>query len=137
VPPRAAKRSPLTPAQEAAAISRRKAIYETIYPETKHGAIGGGHDQSRQFGDSEKADRFTAATASATGKPERSIQRAAERGAKLGSDLQAVAHTSLDKGVETWAQILRLRSQPGRTREKIKTTICRFVLRPQMRRLGT
>ncbi len=36
-----------------------------------HGAIGGGHDQSRQLGDSGKADRFTASTAKAIGQSER------------------------------------------------------------------
>ena len=47
-------RENLTPAQEAAAIKRRKEIYEALHPETKRGAIGGGH-QSRQIGDTVKA----------------------------------------------------------------------------------
>jgi ParB family chromosome partitioning protein len=34
-------RSPLTPAQEASAIFRRKAIYEELHPETKAGAFKG------------------------------------------------------------------------------------------------
>lgn len=71
-----------------------------FFPETKHGAIGGGHDQSRQVGDSAKSDRFTASTAAATGKSERAVQRDAERGDALGDDLAAIAGTSLDKGVE-------------------------------------
>jgi hypothetical protein len=70
-----------------------------FFPETKHGAIGGGHDQSRQVGDSAKSDRFTASTAAATGS-ERAVQPDAERGDALGEDLAAIAGTSLDKGVE-------------------------------------
>ena len=46
------------------------------------------------------SDRFTAATADATGKDERTIRRAAARGEALGDDLGAVTETSLDKGVE-------------------------------------
>ena len=94
-------RENLTPAQEAKAIARRKEIYEALNPETKRGAVGGGHDQSRQIGDSEKAARFTKTTAKATGRPERNIQRAARRGGKIGpQQLDRLAGTSLDKGVE-------------------------------------
>ena len=46
------------------------------------------------------ADRFTAATADATGKAERTVRLAAARGEALGDDLGAVTGTSLDKGVE-------------------------------------
>ena len=52
------RRKDLSPAERAQWTADRKAIYETLHPETKHGAIGGGHDQSRQVGDS--AERFTA-----------------------------------------------------------------------------
>ena len=87
-------RENLTPAQEAAAIKRRKEIYEALHPETKRGA-------SRQIGDTVKATRFTETTAKLTGKPERNIQRAARRGAKIGpKQLDLLAGTSLDKGVE-------------------------------------
>ena len=47
-----------------------------------------------------RAERFTAATAEATGKDERTVRRAAARGEAPGDDLAAVAGTSLDKGVE-------------------------------------
>jgi hypothetical protein len=90
-------RSPLTPAEEADAVARRKAIYETIHPETKHGAAGA---NARWNATENSAVAFTSATAEATGKSERAVRMAAARGAKLGSDLKAIAGTSLDKGVE-------------------------------------
>lgn len=90
-------RTSLTPAQEAEAIFRRKAIYEELHPETKHGAIGNGRVDNLA---TLKAERFTAATSQATGKDERTIRRAAARGEALGDDLDAIAGTSLDKGVE-------------------------------------
>ena len=43
------------------------------------------------------------ATAEATGKYRRPVERAAARGEALGDDLAAVAGTSLDKGVEVGA----------------------------------
>ena len=90
-------RSNLSPAEEASAISRRKAIYEELHPETKHG----GDRKSDQFANlAKRNDRFTEATAAATGKAERNIQRAAARADALGDDLKAVQGTSLDKGVE-------------------------------------
>jgi hypothetical protein len=33
-------------------LKRRKDAYEALHPETKNGATGGGHDQSRQLGHS-------------------------------------------------------------------------------------
>lgn len=95
-------RNELGPADRASAIARRKAIYEALHPETRHGAIGGNREQSRQVGDSApKAERFTKATADATGSSERTVQREAERGEKIGEEaLRKVAGTSLDKGEE-------------------------------------
>jgi hypothetical protein len=91
-------RSELSPAERAAAMARRKAIYEQLHPETKHGAIGGGHSKA---GTGEKAQRFTKATADATGRSERAVQLDAARGETLGQEtLAKVAHTSLDKGAE-------------------------------------
>jgi ParB-like chromosome segregation protein Spo0J len=55
----------------------------------------------RQLGDESGALRFTQATAEATGASERTIQREAERGEKIGEEvLRKVAGTSLDKGEE-------------------------------------
>jgi hypothetical protein len=88
-------RANLTSAQEASAVFRRKAIYETIHPETKHG----GDRKSDQVANS--ATRFTQATSDATGKAERTIRQAAARGEAIGeAALAAIAGTSLDKGVE-------------------------------------
>jgi hypothetical protein len=47
-----------------------------------------------------RSERFTSATADATGRDERTVRRAAARGEALGDDLGAVTGTSLDKGVE-------------------------------------
>jgi ParB-like chromosome segregation protein Spo0J len=91
-------RNDLSPAERSAAVARRKAIYETLHPETKHGAIGKGHELPKGAA---KADRFSAATAAATGRSERAIQLDAQRGEVLGQEtLAKVAHTSLDKGAE-------------------------------------
>ena len=90
----------LTPAQEAAAISRRKAIYEELHPETKQ-HVAGAHAANRVMGrDASDNLSFASETSKATGKDKRSIERAAARGAALGDDLSDIAGTSLDKGVE-------------------------------------
>jgi ParB family transcriptional regulator, chromosome partitioning protein len=91
-------RNDLSPAERSAAVARRKAIYETLHPETKHGAIGRGHKLPNG---SARVDRFSAATAAATGRSERAVQLDAQRGEALGAEVLArVAHTSLDKGAE-------------------------------------
>jgi ParB family transcriptional regulator, chromosome partitioning protein len=90
-------RRTLTAAQRASLIARRKAVYEEVHPETKHG--GARRGLSCQLGHL-KPDRFTAVTAAKTGKPERTIRRDAARGKALGPDLDRIAGTSLDKGSE-------------------------------------
>jgi hypothetical protein len=83
--------------KEAEAVFRRKAIYEELHPETKHG----GDRKSDQVANlATCSDRFTIETAAATGKAERTIQRAANRGKALGKDLSDITGTSLDKGSE-------------------------------------
>jgi ParB family transcriptional regulator, chromosome partitioning protein len=89
-------RANLTRAQEASALIRRKVIYEELHPQTKHGANAGPSGQFVHTGNAS----FVTATAAATGKSERSIRRAAARGAALGDDLDSIAGTSLDSGVE-------------------------------------
>jgi len=94
-------RSELSPAEEAAHIARRKAIYEEIHPETKH---GGNQSPSGKFFHTDKAS-FVQETASASGKTDRAIRMAAARGRVLGSDINRIVGTSLDKGVEMDALI--------------------------------
>lgn len=84
----------LTPAQEAAAVFRRKFIYEQLHPETKAEA-----NASNARKTSDKLS-FVPATADATGTDKRTIERAAARGEGLADDLNDIAGTSLDKGVE-------------------------------------
>jgi hypothetical protein len=86
----------LTSAQEAAAVTRRKAIYLELYPETAAGAAGG----HAKHGSASDNLSFAESTAGATGKDRRTIERAAARGEALGDDLNDIAGTSLDKGVE-------------------------------------
>lgn len=68
-----------------------------IYPDTKAEAFKGNRHTGVLVSDNLS---FASATADATGKDRRSIERAAARGAALGDDLSAIAGTSLDKGVE-------------------------------------
>ncbi|WP_296708997.1 hypothetical protein [Rhodoblastus sp.] len=83
----------LTPAQEAGAISRRKAIYEELHPETKRGGNFGPNGQFVRTAE----ETFTSATADATGRTDRDVRRAAALGEALGDDLNDIAGTSLDK----------------------------------------
>lgn len=61
----------LTPAERAQQTARRKEIYEALHPETKNGAVGNGREKVRQNGEATLPDRFTRATAIATGQGER------------------------------------------------------------------
>jgi hypothetical protein len=94
-------RQDLTAAQEAAALARRKQIYQLLYPAVGH---GGDRKSNRQNGDLKskaKQKRFTKVTSEATGKPERSIQRAVRRGTRIGSkNLERIVKSSLDKPSE-------------------------------------
>lgn len=85
-------RAELTPAQRAAAIARRKQIWEALHPENSGNSfstIGPGRPKE-----------FAADTAKAAGMTKQSINQHLSRASVLGADLQAVAGTSLDKGVE-------------------------------------
>ena len=65
--------SELRPADRAVAITRRKAIYISLHPETQHGSLDGkerdskGRIQSAQNEHSGKADRFTKDIATSPG----------------------------------------------------------------------
>ena len=90
-------RASLSPAQETAAITRRKQVYEALHPETKAGVAGG---KARQ-GSASDTLSFTESTARATGKSKRTVERAAARGKAIGVDnLDKIAKTSLDKLAE-------------------------------------
>ena len=90
-------RKSLSPAQEAALTARRKAIYERLYPETRHGVAGG---KARHGATSDKLS-FAESQAKATGKTERTVQRATARAEALGHEtLTALQGTQLDKGDE-------------------------------------
>jgi N6-adenosine-specific RNA methylase IME4 len=105
-------RNDLSPAERAASIARRKAIYELLHPETVLGQNQ--HTRVRQVDKPSTdgvlpvgsavpvtADRFTRATSQLAGIGERTVQREARRGEVIGADaLTKVARTSLDKGDE-------------------------------------
>jgi hypothetical protein len=66
-----------------------------LHPETKHGG-----DRKSDQVDNLATRSFADATADATGKTDRAVRMAAARGEALGDDLNDIAGTSLDKGVE-------------------------------------
>jgi hypothetical protein len=76
----------LSPAESALFTQRRKSIYEAIHPETRNGATGNGREKVRQVGEATPPDRFTADTASRTGRSERKVQRDAQRGESVGGE---------------------------------------------------
>lgn len=82
------KRSELTAAQFAKALSRRKKLYESLHPETKKGAAGG----HAKHGSASDKMSFAGDTASKTGKSRRTI----ERDTALGNDLDERAVEILD-----------------------------------------
>lgn len=86
-------RAELTPAQRAAAIKRRKQIWEALHP----GAVSAQIAPKPQGG---RPTEFASETAGVSGESKSQINRHLSRAAALGDDLQAVAGTSLDKGVE-------------------------------------
>lgn len=101
------------------AIFRRKQIYEELHPETRHGA-----NQHTRGDCNLQTPSFVAATSEATGKDKSTVSRAAARGEALGRDLDAVAGTSLDKGVELDA----LAKMAARARAQSSTTFCAAIL---------
>ncbi len=87
-------RAELSPADRAKQTARRKTIYEELHPATKHGGVR--TEASRQLGD---LNRFSAETASVTGKSERVVQRDASRGEKIAPEaLDEVRGTPLARG---------------------------------------
>ncbi|MGY3588024.1 ParB/RepB/Spo0J family partition protein [Bradyrhizobium sp. USDA 4350] len=85
-------RRDLTPAQRAKLIAKRKAAYEAVHPETRH---GGARNKSKS-----QTLAFAADTAGRSGRSIASVKADATRAKRLGADLDRVAGTSLDKGAE-------------------------------------
>jgi hypothetical protein len=89
-------RAELSPADRARQTARRKAIYEELHPQTKHGGNAG--SPSGQFVQTDGRG-FAEATADATRRDPRSVRRDAERGAKVIDEvLDMVRSTKLDTG---------------------------------------
>ncbi len=84
-------RAELTASQRASAIKRRRQIWEALHPETATTCRGlGGRGKTE----------FASETAAVSGDGVRDIQRHLSRADALGDDLERIAGTSLDKGVE-------------------------------------
>lgn len=94
-------RTELNPVERAKHTTRRKAIYEEKYPETRPTSEGGEgrHKKTRRQLGEGVVERFTADTAAKSGKSERAVQRDAERGAKIADDvLDRINGTKLGTG---------------------------------------
>ncbi|MGV0879466.1 ParB N-terminal domain-containing protein [Martelella sp. FLE1502] len=94
-------RAELSASERASQTARRKAIYLELHPETAAhvaGAYGSNKAQGNAT-DNLSAASFSAETAKATGKDERTVRRDAERGEKVIPEVIAmIAGTKLDTG---------------------------------------
>jgi len=118
----------LSPSERAMFTHRRKDAYEAKHPAVRH---GGDRRASRQLGDLNAADRFTADTAAKTGRSERAIQRDATRGERVAEDvLAALAGTAEDTGAtldelvavpraEQQSQLAEMRARPAVAPERV------------------
>lgn len=109
-------RAELTAAQRASAIKRRKQIWEALHPDNQrfdsvYEALGmdgepGGKTLSTRNDDGTfvkgepKEKAFAASTAAVAGMTKQAINQHLSRAEALGDDLERIAGTSLDKGVE-------------------------------------
>jgi ParB family transcriptional regulator, chromosome partitioning protein len=69
-------RAELSPAERAAHVAARKAVYERLHPETKHG----GHRKSESRSQNANLKSFVADTAKKTGKHRATVARDVKRG---------------------------------------------------------
>ena len=92
-------RAELSPAERADHVGRRKALYEKLHPETKHGAAPGKAGGGKKAKGT-KLGSFAKATAKATGQSATKIKRDATRAKDLDKLLGRINGTSLDKGAE-------------------------------------
>lgn len=91
-------RAELSPSDRARQTARRKAIYEALHPETRHGANQ--HTRGVDKLSTPAAERFTANTARQTGQDERTVRRDVDRGEKVIDEvLDLIRGTSLDTGI--------------------------------------
>lgn len=100
----------LTPAKRAKLVKRRKAAYEAVHPETKHGKApqktgkGNGKGKAPKTKDLKSgslvAPAFSDDTARTTGRSKSSVESDVTRANALGDDLDRIEGTSLDKGTE-------------------------------------
>lgn len=125
----------LSASDRARFTKRRKDAYEALHPETKNGVNQ--HSSLRQVGEP-SADRFTADTAAKTGQSERSIQRDAERGAKIaGTVLDLIKGTPLDtasyldalKAMPVGEQIKAARQHLAEARERERSGLKRASIK--------
>jgi hypothetical protein len=86
-------RAELGPAEEAAHLAARKAIYLRLYPETRRGG-----DRSKSQ-DETLVPAFLDDTATKTGKGRATVARKTARGERI-NDVKSLAGTSLDTGIE-------------------------------------
>lgn len=93
-------RAELTASQRAQAIRRRKQIWEALHPgETGGKSLPTCLSDGRAAGPQHEQG-FAASTAAVSGESKRSINQHLARADALGDDLERIAGTSLDKGVE-------------------------------------
>jgi hypothetical protein len=123
-------RADLTPAERSAQTARRKVIYEELHPSTKHGGNLEGAGVANLATPEEP--RFTAATAEATGRSERVVQRDAERGEKIAPDvLDKITGTHLDRG--DYLDTLK-RLPPDEQRARVDRALSRAPEKPVSRK---
>lgn len=90
-------RAELSASERATSTARRKAIYLELHPETAAGNAGA--EARWNAMDNLSTASFSAETAKATGKDERTIRRDAERGEKVAPEaMNKIAGTKLDTG---------------------------------------
>lgn len=82
-------RAELSPADRAARVARRKALYLELHPETAQ-HVAGAHASNREQGNATAnfaAASFVSDTAEKTGAAERTVRLNAERGEKIAPDV--------------------------------------------------
>lgn len=90
-------RAELTASQRASAIKRRRQIWEALHPNSGNSFSTIPPDEPRGRG---RPPEFASETAAAAGMTKQAINQHLARADALGDDLERIAGTSLDKGVE-------------------------------------